>query len=269
MMPSSETFPTYFGDFDKPLFGCFNEPSSGRSRSCAVVICQPMGHEYVNSHRALRQLAVRLAEKGFPVLRFDYFGTGDSLGEETEGRVSQWLDDLSQAILEIKRRSGLPGLCLVGLRLGASLSLLTAARRNDVQNLVLWDPIVNGQAHLEEMVSLEKELTRFRPKPKERRISDWPKDIVGFPVGRELYQEVESIDLLAFPQIAADNILLIESETTPMQSSLKMALEKTGASLSFQHVNAPPIWQPTANGSLLVPGPVLQAVTSWMDRICL
>ncbi|HEV1995804.1 MAG TPA: alpha/beta hydrolase, partial [Candidatus Acidoferrum sp.] len=149
MMASAEgILPLYFGLPETLLYGCFHEPHAGRSRDCAVVLCPPIGHEYVNSHRALRQLAARLSDAGFPVLRFDYFGSGDSSGDIEEGSIPQWLDDISQAILEIRRRTGLTSLCLAGLRLGASLSLLAAAERSDIASLVLWDPVVKGRSYL-------------------------------------------------------------------------------------------------------------------------
>src|SRR5437773_7734152 len=78
MRLAEKVVPFYFGSPDKLLFGCYHEPSLERRRKCAVVVCQPVGHEYINSHRALRQLAARLCDAGFPVLRFDYYGCGDS-----------------------------------------------------------------------------------------------------------------------------------------------------------------------------------------------
>src|SRR5215469_8125443 len=95
---SAEIAPFYFGVPEKELFGCLHMPEADSSLNCGVVVCQPFGHEYVNSHRALRQLAVRLAGAGFPVLRFDYHGCGDSRGETTESSISEWISNISQAI---------------------------------------------------------------------------------------------------------------------------------------------------------------------------
>jgi len=84
MNASVEVRPFYFGAPGKELFGCLHAPEPDCCLDCGVVVCQPFGHEYVNSHRALRQLAKRLVDAGFPVLRFDYYGCGDSRGETTE-----------------------------------------------------------------------------------------------------------------------------------------------------------------------------------------
>src|SRR5690242_1202032 len=134
--------PFYFGSPDEPLFGCYHAPRPGQERKCVVVICQPIGHEYIYCHRALRQLAVRLSDSGFPVLRFDYFGCGDSSGSTEEGGIRQWLRDISSAISEARHRAGVAQVCLVGFRLGGALSMITAAERGDIDSLVLWDPVV-------------------------------------------------------------------------------------------------------------------------------
>lgn len=265
MMPSAEISPSYFGSPEKQLFGCYSAPRAGCARSCGVVICQPIGHEYVNSHRALRQLAVRLAESGLPVLRFDYFGAGDSYGDAVEGRIDQWLCDLSQAIAEIKGRAGVQEICLIGLRLGASLALLSAIQQPDVKRLVLWDPIVKGKVYLDGLISLSEELLRFRPKPRKNERTQWPKDIIGFPMTQELYQDIEKVDLISAQKSPAESILIVETEKIGAQNGLKDALEKAGGSVDLQYVDGPQIWQPTEDGSLLVPGAVLQAVTSWMN----
>ena len=75
-LKTTETF--FFGNPGSPLYGSYESPSASVRRDCGIVLCYPLMAEYLRSHRAFRQLAVRLAEAGFPVLRFDYFGSGDS-----------------------------------------------------------------------------------------------------------------------------------------------------------------------------------------------
>jgi uncharacterized protein len=266
-MSKASLLPLYFGISKQRLFGCFHEPEAARMRDCAVLICQPMGHEYINSHRALRQLAVRLNDTGFPVLRFDYFGCGDSSGDVEEGSIARWLDDLSQAILETRNRSTSSKLCFIGLRLGASISALAAALRDDVASLVLWDPVIHGSRYLEGLVSFQKEMSRFRPKPPRSQRTEWPLDIIGFPVTRALYEEIDSIDLLAISKRPAENVLIVRTEEENAQNDLAAKLQRLGASVTLEQIEAPHIWLPTADGSLLVPGRVLQAITSWMSRI--
>ena len=108
--------PFYFGTAGS-LFGCYHAPQGAKRRDSGVVLCNPMGFEYIRAHRAYRQLAIRLSHAGFPVLRFDYYGCGDSGGRSEEGEIGRWQEDISSAIDEIKERAGLERVCLIGMRL--------------------------------------------------------------------------------------------------------------------------------------------------------
>mgnify|MGYP000938062683 CR=1 FL=1 len=46
--------PFFFGPADRALFGCFHEPTGAVDRDLGVVLCNPLGHEAVRAHRALR-----------------------------------------------------------------------------------------------------------------------------------------------------------------------------------------------------------------------
>ena len=266
MKPPRGPLPFYFGPSDKPLFGCYHEPRPGSSGKCAVVICQPVGHEYINCHRALRQLAARLCEGGFPVLRFDYYGAGDSSGEAVEGTVPRWLEDISTAISEVRHRTRIVSVCMIGLRLGGALAMITAAQRGDVDSLVLWDPVVNGKSYLEGLLSLQKELLRFRPKPRGGHKSLAYMDVLGFPFSHLLCSQLEKLNLLTIMERPAKNILVIRSEPESGEDSLRDHLTQTEVRLEYQR-GIPQIWLPTVDGSLLVPSQILHSIVSWTCRV--
>ncbi len=133
----------YFGSSKKPLFGV-HHPAQGktRRREC-VVLCPAMGTELLRSYRAFRQLATMLAKDGYDVLRFDYYGTGDSSGECTDGTIEQWQQDIGTAIEELKDVSEVNEVSLVGLRLGGTLAA-KVAQAEQVSKLILWEPVTNG-----------------------------------------------------------------------------------------------------------------------------
>ena len=266
MGPVPKTLPFYFRLSDKPLFGCYHEPPPSRLRPFGVLICQPVGHEYVNSHRALRQLAVRLCEAGFPVLRFDYYGCGDSSGNIEDASVTQWLKDISAAISELRRRTGLFNICLAGLRLGAALATLAAAQRGDVENLALWDPVVEGGKYLDELRLLQKEMLRFRPKQRRNEKETTHLEILGFALSRDFILEIEKINLRTIAHSFTRNMLVMR--TSPLgRKHLPDPLDLSAIHFEQRHLEAPEIWLPTEDGSLLVPAQVLQAIVSWSSEI--
>jgi pimeloyl-ACP methyl ester carboxylesterase len=194
--------PLYFGP-DRRLFGVFHAPQPGAGRTTGVVLCQPIGHEYLRAHRAFRNLALQLARQGFPVLRFDYSGTGDSAGDGSDARLSDWTDDVSAAIDELKRAANPRRLVLVGMRFGAAVGALAASRRRDVDAVVLVDPVVNGAAYLKHLVELHATWGAGRGDG-----ADAPGDfLVGFPFSENARADIAGVNLAAlnpalFPRVS-------------------------------------------------------------------
>jgi pimeloyl-ACP methyl ester carboxylesterase len=135
--------PLYLGTQERRLFALYEPAAAKDRRSRAAVLCHPWGAEYVYAHRTMRQLAVRLSACGFHTLRFDYFGTGDSGGEDSEANPAAAEADVESAIEGLRDIVGAARVTLIGLRLGATLAARAAVRRQEnVEALVLWDPIV-------------------------------------------------------------------------------------------------------------------------------
>ena len=134
--------PFHFGSRQRRLFGCYEPAPANVSKVRAVLLCHPIDNEQVFAYRTMRQLAARLVQAGFHVLRFDYFGTGDSYGDTGEGDLASWCGDVETAIEELKEISGAPNVSLVGLRLGANLSARVAAHQpKEIRRLILWEPL--------------------------------------------------------------------------------------------------------------------------------
>ena len=147
--------PEFFGD-NRQLFGLYQPPRGNPARPVrAVVICPPFGQDYIRSYWCLRLLAGQLARKGMHVLRFDYFGIGDSVGSPQDMQsLNHWETDVETAINHLLEISGAQSCHLVGLRTGASLAARVAQRRSDVNSLLLWEPVVSGSQWLNSMRKL-------------------------------------------------------------------------------------------------------------------
>jgi alpha/beta superfamily hydrolase len=61
------------------LYGIASLPEQASSRGVLIVVGGPQYR--VGSHRQFALLARHLAEHGVPVMRFDYRGMGDSVGD--------------------------------------------------------------------------------------------------------------------------------------------------------------------------------------------
>ncbi len=106
-------------------------------------MCPPFGEEKKSSYRIFAEQAEHIAELGVHVIRFDYFGTGDSPGVFHDADLDIWRDDLQIVSKFARRQTGASRLCLLGLRLGATLALGCPCDR-----LVLWQPMVDTGAYI-------------------------------------------------------------------------------------------------------------------------
>ncbi len=193
----NEVVPFYFGISPKSLYGCYHPPQVSRGKAFAVVVCSAIGQEYLQSHRAIYQLAVLLSRAGFHVLRFDYFGCGDSEGQFEEGSVLQWTDDIHIAIAEMQKQSGLTRICLIGLRMGATLALQAAANCPHVDTIILWEPVLRGDRYLQELAEGQRaflDAWRHKIKQSEGAGEETPAEFIGFPITSDMRRELETIN---------------------------------------------------------------------------
>lgn len=131
--------------------GCFGwlHPAEGDH---GVVLCGPIGHEELAVHRGWRELGQRLADIGLPTLRFDYPGTGDSAGEESDpNRIEAWISSICAAVAWLKNHSGINRVSLIGIRLGATLATLAAQRIDNVHTLALLNLVITGRSYIREL----------------------------------------------------------------------------------------------------------------------
>jgi len=258
--------PFYFGARDAPLFGIYHPPAPLVRREAAVLLCHPIGHDYIVCHRAFRQLSMRLSEAGFPVLRFDYSSTGDSSGACEDGNPREWLRDISTAIGELRLRSGCARLCLIGCRLGATLSAMVGAERGDIRHMVLWDAVSSGKAYIAEITRRQEDmLARTHVSPPVNHESVGVREFLGFAMAEATLREIEAIDLLAMRQQPASHMLFVDSDVTDTTAPLRQHMRALDTEATHRHVPIRNAWTWTEDAStVLVPHQILQTVVSWV-----
>ena len=144
--------PQFFGSPHAPLFGLYHDPAPGQKRRSGVVICPPLGEEIFPANRMLRVLATQLARAGFPVLRFDYLGCGNSWADDLDVTVPTCLDSLSRAVGKVREQSGCERVAVIGLRFGGTIAGMSAAASPGLfHECVMWDPVLDGKAYLGEL----------------------------------------------------------------------------------------------------------------------
>ena len=132
---------------DDALIGIVTIPEAMRDVGVVIVVGGPQYR--VGSHRQFVQLARSLAHEGFPAMRFDYRGMGDSEGESRS--FEDVSEDIAVAITAFRRACPDVGkVVLWGLCDAASAALLfvESAGRANVAGLVLANPWARGESTL-------------------------------------------------------------------------------------------------------------------------
>lgn len=241
--------PFYFGRSDRQLYGVHHPPRGRSRRRKAVLLCYPFGFEYMRAHRAFRQLANLLSRGGAHVLRFDYYGTGDSAGAGTDATLEQWLSDVGSAADELQANAGTDSVDVVGLRLGASIAALAARSREDVDRLVLWDPVVEGRAYVEELGV-----------PAAAGTPDVT-GVTGFPLTGELAEEIAGIDLLAADYTNPSRLDLLVSEERAPYRELVRRWAEGNLPYGHRHIPSQSDWSEGDEfGSALLPQDMIQGI---------
>lgn len=261
--------PIYFGAAERPLFGFYHPPSGSGVRRLGVVLCNPIGDDLIRAHRAFRHLAETLAGAGFPVLRFDFDGTGDSSGDERDpDRVATWRADVGRAAAELRARSGVEPLALLGLKLGATFAALAAEDLGGVEALVLWGAHESGSAYVSEATKAHKMHTMLEP----ASFSGGPpstegQEALGFLLTTQTADALAGVDLFATKRSPARRALVVDTANLSSANALGAHLTALGSRVTTRHMPGQKFLITRPQDSE-VPQAIIEAVTGWLSEGC-
>lgn len=197
----------------------------------AVLICPPVGHEFINSYRGLRHLADGFARKSIPAFRMEYQGVGDSSGLDTDpDRIQKWLAGIERMYNFIKETCGVKRISLMGLRMGSTLATL-ASSRIEIEALCLWEPVTEGRRYIREMLALQR-----TGENADQHVDSTSLEGGGFLITRETMNDILA---LSMPQMtpAAKHIFLFASDDMPALTGL--IEEWSSRNILFRHSSLP------------------------------
>jgi len=260
--------PIRFGASTRQLFGMLHPPSGASNRGHTVLLCNPFGQEAIRCHRMLRVLGERLSREGFHVMRFDYFGTGDSDGDDAQCDLATWADDVVRVNDEAARLSGNRRSSWFGLRLGASLAAMASARvARAPELLVLWDPVVSGTHYLAELAAAHSaELKAVHGNPHRRYpavSADCLTEALGFPLSSALLGELRALSVDSFSTTRAGMAKLLQSPRAEDATALAERLGTNGIAVDLQQIDTHIVWaSDEAMNTAIVPAEPMQAIVA-------
>jgi exosortase A-associated hydrolase 2 len=210
--------PFFFQGNGYRLFGVFHE-ASGPKKIEGFVLCAPFAEEKLWTHRVFVNFARLLAEKGYPVLRFDYMGHGDSEGDFEECSVKTMVSDIGCAVKALLDKvTNLQYIGILGLRFGATLALLAASSGNDFSRLILWEPIIDGSVYMREMLRINLatqtsvyKTIRYNSEALVHMMKEGKTvNVDGYEMALPLYEQISAIDLVNRPVSFTGKTLLVK-----------------------------------------------------------
>lgn len=148
-----EIEPFFLGGEQGSLF-CIHLYPTGSAPKGSILYLHPFAEEMHKSRRMAALQARRFAAEGYAVLQVDLSGCGDSACDFGDATWEAWLADAGLAHAWLSARTSGP-IMLWGLRTGASLAVELAGALSDIERLLLWQPVVNGEQYLNQFLRIK------------------------------------------------------------------------------------------------------------------
>ena len=255
----------WFGQPEARLFGWFHPAEGARPSDAVVVLCNPFGYDAVATHFGHQKLAEHLSQSGVSAFRFDYFGTGDSAGDdEGPNRVATWLANIEEAVAEAKRQSGARKVILFGARLGALLAT-TYAQTNPVDGLIVMGPSRSGAVFVREMFAMNKMRAAKGSEAASPDIEYVDDESLGFPFPAELREALKKIDPRTSDACPAPRAMVIARDDIPgPEQGLVEHLRTIGVAVEHSHARG---YTDLFGDSKALPVETADAIVSWLRSL--
>ncbi|MEO7867919.1 MAG: alpha/beta hydrolase [Candidatus Eisenbacteria bacterium] len=225
-----------------------------------IVHVHGLGVEQITLYRQETLAARAAAAAGYPAFRYHARGCGDSAGDSASITLTTLVEDARAAAEEAKRRSGASRVLWLGVRFGAIVAALAAARRTDTVGFVFWEPIAKsmdqfrGQLRgmLFSSVAGGKKPDSTVEQLLERIARDGGVDVHGYILYRELVESCRDVDLASALVAAGEHpVQLLQVQQrgrlAPQHAKLLEALAARGVKTGSACITEEPGYQLMSN----------------------
>jgi pimeloyl-ACP methyl ester carboxylesterase len=216
------------------------------------VVCHSYGEEFQNLRRLERSVARAIAARGFPVLRFDRRGYGDSTGSLAGITLEGEVDDTRAAAARLTEETAVVRVGLIGARFGALVAGLLA-REGGVDKLLLMNPALQGQRYVNDLIKQMRiaQLTPGAPAPTKRfrehlqeLSTEGMLNVIGYPLYEHLYHAVSAVDLTEdIGSFSGDALVIHASKGSAVPrpyDDYRVRVEAAGGACTIVRVAEPP-----------------------------
>jgi len=222
-----------------------------------LVYIPPLAEELNRSRRMVAQQARAFAQAGFAVLQMDLHGCGDSAGEFADASWASWVRDVALARQCLADRlAGSPdAVWLWGLRSGCLLAAeLSRLPGNGLNPLLLWQPVLLGQQHLNQFLRLKMAADMVQGRRGDgtqamaQRLADGQAvEVAGYALSAALAQGLAGAHLEGLgtsPHIACFEVAGQAGDgVSPALNAQGLRWQAAGSQVTSQRLAGPLFWQ--------------------------
>jgi len=224
------------------------------NKDLGIVYCHPFAEEKNRSHAISVKTARALAAQGYPVLRFDLSGCGDSEGEWEKASIDDWIEDIASAVTYLKNSTPVTNIALWGLRLGGGLAYLYAKKHKEISLLILWQPVFDFNSYIRQF--LRQRISAILTSDEKEKVSVdsliaeinscGRVEINGYTITRNLYNSFQATGSILLNShvncsLRIASISLMDSAPIALINLIDK-LAGTSKELLFEHVKVEPFW---------------------------
>ena len=236
-----------------PLFVIHYAPNRELLRG-RILYLHPFAEEMHKSRRMAALQARLLAAAGYAVLQLDLTGCGDSWGDFSDARWNGWIQDATRALRWLDEEHGEIPLLVWGLRMGATLAIDLAARAPEIDGVILWQPVTNGERFLNQFLRIKlasEMLTEGRTRTRTQGLRERLKagesvEVGGYRLSSELAETVGSLSLELMPSPRRGVWIDIVADTrvppAPVNEVVMKRWRDQGCQLLSSRVTGEPFW---------------------------
>lgn len=253
------------------LFCVFYTCPVVEAKGC-ILYFPPFAEEMHKSRRMAALQAREFARKGYPTLILDPVGCGDSSGDFEDADWNLWLNCGLEAHHWLSAKLKLP-VILWGLRTGALIISTLAERLVQIEALIFWQPVLNGELFLNQFIRIklvnEMLSSNLSPTSSVRNSVESLEagnsiEVGGYMISSSLGTQLRKTKLQELPPTAPVYWFEISDDGKPSDASLKLIQNWTekGIKVEFQGLSGVNFW---SSSELETCQPLLKASTQVLE----
>ena len=268
--------PYYIIRGNKNIFAVLHTPGSVINKK-GIIFLHPYAEEKQYVDRIFVHFARLLCSRGYFVMRFDFYGCGDSEGNFEELTFESQISDIQSISNQFIRDTGIGEISLFGVRLGASIAIQYAGIDKNINNLILWSPIVNGAEYAATLLR-NKIFASFAEKKKISKenilnelYSEGRVDIDGYYLTKHYYDFLNDMNVTNSVHVCKGNVFIgitkSESSFYGKYDFLVQQLQNNGIKCDLVTTDDKMYWNQHTFYELYFPHDLINHTLDWISQL--